>query len=702
MYDQDQQVQYYERSKQLLKQESITQQVVYDELVTILHYHEWRYYVLSEPVLSDIEYDTLFSLLQRTEVEQPHWVVSDSPTQRVASDLTEDFETVEHYSPMLSLDNASSPEDLRDFDQRIKRYLGMSVDQAIEYCVEPKYDGGTVVLVYQDDQLIRAATRGNGLQGDDITSNAKVIRSVPLRAAISKHGWSRVELRGEALMSKSQFEQLNQRKIDAGESPFANPRNASTGGLRTKDPRETADRGLEFFAFQISDLQKSSPESGYDRHSQSLDMLDAVGFKTPRDERKVVSDIEGVIAYCQEWEDKREDYPYEIDGMVIKANTIALQERAGHTTHHPRWAIAFKFKAKQATTTLLDVEYQVGKVGSITPVAKLDPVHLAGVTVSSVSLHNEDFITARDLHLGDKVLVERAGDVIPYIVKALADLRNGAETKVVFPSTCPFSKQEAELVRQEGEAAWRCVHCDCGRQTIQKIIFHVSKPAMNIDGLGKSLVERFVHLGWLSDVSDIYALDYAAIAELEGMGERSAQKIKEAIDAVRSNPIHRLLHSLSIHHLGAKAAKILAAEIDHVLDLRHWTAEQYTNIKDIGPVLAQNVQQWFADENNIALLERLEANGVNLHQTEEDRPVAVADDAPLIDKTILFTGTLEQMGRKEAQALATKAGARNISAVSSKLDILVVGAKAGSKLKKAQALGTVKIMTEAEFLELMS
>ncbi|MCB0569463.1 MAG: NAD-dependent DNA ligase LigA, partial [Phaeodactylibacter sp.] len=366
-------------------------------------------------------------------------------------------------------------------------------------------------------------------------------------------------------------------------------------------------------------------------------------------------------------------------------------------------AIAFKFKAKQATSKLLQVEYQVGKIGSITPVAKIEPVQLAGVTISSVSLHNEDFIRSKGLHIGDTVLVERAGDVIPYIVKAMDELRDGTETPIEFPKYCPINDTDepVELVRVEGEAAWRCPSCVCGAQNLQRIIFHASKDAMDIEGLGRAIVERFYELGWLRTIADVYRLDYDKVAQLEGFGEKSAANLKASVDKAKQNPIHRLLHSLSIHHLGKKASRLLAAEVQHVLELKDWTMEHFTHIKDIGPVVAENVISFFQNEHNIQLLRDMEALGVNLHQTEDDLPKAASADAPLSGRTILFTGSLQTMSRKEAQAKAEAAGAKNISAVSSNLDILVVGENAGSKLKKARELGTVEVMTEEEFLNLI-
>lgn len=710
MYTQADQKSLYERSKAYLQadhavhQQPVAQQ--HTDLSTLIIYHEWRYYIQNDPVVSDYEYDQLFKQLEKIEAEYPELVNPDSPTQRVSADLTEDFAQVEHLTPMLSLANSYNAEDLNDWDASIKRFLNIDPDAAIAYGVEPKFDGGSIALVYENDLLVRAATRGNGSIGEEITNNAKAIRSIPLRANFSKYGIHRVELRGEALIRKDIFEKLNVNRAAEGLPLFANARNTATGVLRVKDPKEVTKRNLEAFIYTLGyavDKEGNNALGQFSTHLESLELLEKLGFKVPVQERKLCTNIQEVIDFCNHWQQQREGYAYEIDGMVAKVNSRDLQERAGFTSHHPRWAIAFKFQAKQATTKLLNVEYQVGKIGSITPVAKLDPVQLAGVTVSSVSLHNEDFITSRDLRLGDTVLVERAGDVIPYIVKAMDELRDGSETPIVFPKFCPINTTETpvELLREEEEAAWRCPHCVCGAQDLQRIIFHVSKDAMDIDGMGKQIVERFFELGWVRTFADVYKLDYAQMAQLEGFGEKSATNLQAAIEKAKKNPIQRVLYSLSIHHLGKKVSKLLAAEINHVLDLKDWQIEDYTKIKDVGPVVAGNAIEFFQNERNIELLQQMEALGVNLTQTDEDRPKVAVADAPLSGKTILFTGTLSKMGRKEAQEKAEAAGAKNISAVSKNLDILVVGEDAGSKLKKAREIGTVQILTEDEFLELV-
>ncbi len=694
MYTDAQQRSFFERSKQFLLDGSGPKEL--DDLRQILEFHEWKYYVQNNPVLSDYEYDLLFKQLQSIEAAHPELITADSPTMRVSQDLTDEFSKVKHLTPMLSLDNSYNAEDLEDFAKSVRKVTG---EEDLVFSVEPKFDGGSIALVYENDFLVRAATRGDGSMGEEMTPNAKTIKSIPLKAAFSKYGIRKAELRGEAVIRKDKFDKVNKEREKNQQVVFANPRNAATGGLRMKDPNETAKRGIDVFVFQLSfagDENDTNILNTLGSHSKAISILKELGFKVPDNSFGVYKTVQEVSAHCIKWEQEREKYQYEIDGMVVKVDDFQLQEIAGSTQHHPRWAIAYKFKAKQATSTLEKVDYQVGKTGFITPVAKITPVALAGVTISSISLHNEEFIQSKDIRLNDTVLVERAGDVIPYIVKSMEELRNGKEIPIDFPSHCPSC--ESELIKAEGEAKWRCVNPSCEAQALQRMIFHVSKEAMNIDGFGKSYVERFYENGWLRNLADIYRLDYEAIAGLEGFGRRSAEKLKVNIDIAKRNPIYRLLNSLNIHHLGRKASKIIAERIDHVLDLKDWSEEDYTSIKDIGPIVAQEVMSYFSNSENIGILEEMESLGVNMLQTEDDRPIEVAEDAIFAGKTILFTGSLQQMTRKEAQQKAELAGAKNISAVSSKLNFLVVGEKAGSKLKKAEAIGTVTILTEEDFL----
>ncbi|MGB3548256.1 MAG: NAD-dependent DNA ligase LigA [Saprospiraceae bacterium] len=678
------------------------------ELRRLLRYHEWRYYVLNEPVLGDTEYDRLYKQLEALEEANPELVTADSPTQRVGSDLAQDLPTVEHLTPMLSLDNSYNAEDLAEFDRQLKRMLVVDEEEPLAYAVEPKYDGGSIALVYENDELVRAATRGNGRLGEEMTANARAIRSVPLRAAFSKWGIVRAEVRGEVIIRKDRFAELNATRAAAGEQLFANPRNTATGGLRMKDPAESAQRRLEAFVYTLGyavDADGNDKLGEFATHYAALDALARLGFMVPRDgeTRKQCADIAEAADFCLEWADRRPDYAYEIDGMVVKLDDRRLQERAGYTSHHPRWAIAYKFPARQATTTLLEVDYQVGKIGTITPVAKTEPTNLAGVTIASISLHNEDFIREKDLYLNDRILIERAGDVIPYLVKALPDLRDGTQQPIVWPEVCPVNRTATPvpLVRAEGEAAWRCPNCVCGAQTLARVIYHVSKAAMDIDGMGKRYVEQFYELGWLRSLADIYRLPYDEMARLEGFGERSAANLERSVERAKKNPLWRLLVGLVIHHLGSRAGQLIAAEIDHVQELAKWTEEDFLHIKDIGPTVAHNVSTWFAEPANLALLQELEDLGVNVRATEEDRPRAAVTEGPLVGKTILFTGTLSTLSRKEAQERAVAAGAKTVSAVSKSLDILVAGEKAGSKLKKAQAVEGCVIYTEEEFLEVV-
>lgn len=698
----------FDRSKTLLDSPNATTetdaQLQMEDLCEVIVYHEWRYYVLDQPVLSDFEYDSLFKKLEVLEKDFPALLRKDSPTQRVSNDLTEHFATVDHLTPMLSLENSYNAEDLNDFDERVKKLIDTN-DSTIEYCIEPKFDGGTIVLVYENDQLVRAATRGNGAQGDDITPNAKAIRAIPLTANFSQYGIQKVELRGEVLIRKDLFDKVNEKRSKNGEQLFANPRNAATGGLRLKDPKQVSERALDAFIYQMGFAVNDNGDdvlNQFNNHNEQIEVLANLGFKVPQldKERAVCPDITAVAAHCDRWQAQREAYPFEIDGMVVKVNNLELQERCGYTSHHPRWAIAFKFKAKQATTKLLDIDYQVGRTGAITPVARLQPVDLAGATISNVSLHNADFIQDKDIRIGDTVLVERAGDVIPYIVKSMDELRDGTEQVVNYPTHCPVCQYELE--RPEGEAVWRCHNTTgCEAQIVGRMIHFVSKNAMNIDGFGEAYIERFYKEEMLHNLADIYRLDYKRIAFFEGFGERSAEKLKLAIEASKTNPAYRLLYALGIRHIGKTNSQILVAEVEKLQDLANWSVEQLCELKDIGPIVAQQVVDVFSLPSTVELLDQLEALGVNTARLESEKKQEVAADAPLIGKTVVFTGTLTQMKRNDAKKMVAEAGGKAVGSVSSKLSYLVAGEKAGSKLKKAQELG-ITVLTEQEFLDLIN
>jgi DNA ligase (NAD+) len=707
LYSTAQQKQLFESSKQLLQegisdvQSHVSEQTL--KLKEVIVYHEWRYYVLDQPVLSDYEYDCLFQMLKDIEAAYPALISSDSPTQRVSADLTEDFPTVEHLTPTLSLENSYNRDDLFDFDKRIKKNLGLADNIELEYCVEPKFDGGTIVLLYENDRLVRGATRGNGVMGDEITANIKAISSIPLTAAFSKYGISKVELRGEAIIRKDLFQKVNSQRAKTGEQLFANPRNAATGGLRVKDPKQVKERALDAFVYQVgfaADEMGNSVLGNFETHNDLIRMLEVLGFKVPKlsAEMEVCFNIGLVSDFCDRWQNARDTYGFEIDGMVVKLNNLGLQDKLGYTSHHPRWAIAYKFAAKQATTKLINIEFQVGRTGAVTPVAKLEPVELAGVTISSVSLHNEDLIKEKDIRIGDTVLVERAGDVIPYIVKSMAELRDGSEKVIDFPKQCPVCSSELE--RPESEAVWRCVSPVCEAQLLERLKHFVSKDAMNIDGFGPAYIDKFYQEGMLKNIADIYRLDFERIEKFEGFGKKSVDKLKQAIESSKSNPLYRLIYALGIRYVGETNSKIFAAAVEEILDLKNWSLEQLMGLREIGPKVAQAVFDTFELPDTENLIKELKTLGVNTLRLDSELPKATGAGI-LGGKTFLFTGSLSKMSRDEAEALVEANGGKNLSAVSKNLNYLVAGEKAGSKLEKAQKLG-IPILSEEAFLDLLS
>jgi len=662
----------------------------------VLRFHEYRYYILNDPLISDFEYDQLFKTLEKLEKENPSLIAIDSPTQRVAKGLTKDFPTVQHLVPMLSLDNSYDSEDLVDFDRRARELTGID---KIEYCVEPKFDGASISLIYEDDLLVRGATRGDGAQGDDITINIKQIRSIPLSAKFSRCNIQQIEIRGEVLINKNNFKKYNEQLMEQGIAPLANPRNAASGTLRIKDPTEVKKRNLEAFVYNMSDYTllpgKQLPKK-LRTHSGSLEMLWELGFRSPQKEKKVLKGIDAVILYCNEFELQRDELPYEIDGMVIKVNDIDLQDKMGMTTHHPRWAIAYKFKARQATSKLLNVEFQVGRTGSITPVAKIKPVPIGGVTVGSISLFNEDVIRDKDLMIGDSVLVERAGDVIPYIVKSLADVRTGDEKKIHFPKNCPVCN--SKLFKEEGESAWRCINIECPAQVVERIIHFVSKDAMDIRGFGEANVKKFYELGLLKDIPGIYKLDFDKIATLEGFGKKSIENLQSAISNSKTQPLHRLIYALGIRYIGETTAKTLAQHVSNLLDLKNYSVEDLQNMEDVGPKVGGSIYQFFQNKDNIAMLHQLEQLGIQFKNPKKDH----ATGGHLEGLTFLFTGTMPALKRTDAEEMVEQNGGKILGGVSSKLNYLVVGEDAGSKLEKAKKINTIKIISEAEFLKMLS
>jgi DNA ligase (NAD+) len=697
----------FEKTQNLLKVKEVNEypeaEKEYALLQELIHYHEWRYYVLNQPTISDFEYDQLFQRLKNIESKFPFIILPTSPTQRISNDLTEDFPTVEHLTPTLSLENSYNATDLSEFDKRIRKNAQINADSPLQYCVEPKFDGGTIVLVYENDLLSRGATRGNGIVGDEITANIKAISSIPLHAAFSLFGIHKVELRGEALIQKSNFLKVNDKRKEEGEALFANPRNAATGGLRVKDPKQVRERNLDAFIYQVgfaTDKDGNNILSKFASHNELIRMLETLGFKVPQmhTEMTVCSSIEEVALFCNNWQEKREQYGYEIDGMVVKLDNLAMQNQLGYTSHHPRWAIAYKFQAKQSSSKLLQVEFQVGRTGAITPVAKVEPVELAGVTISSISLHNEDMIREKDIRLGDIVLIERAGDVIPYIVKSMNDLRTGEEKVIDFPSHCPVC--QSDLERPQGEVVWRCVNSFCEAQLLEKIKHFVSKDAMNIDGFGAAYVDRFYQEGILKGIADIYQLDYERISTLEGFGKKSVENLKNSIENSKSNPLYRLIYALGIRFVGETNSKILAQSVSDIFEFDEKSVDDLTLLKEIGPKVAQAVFDTFSKTEVKLLIRQLASLGVNTKRLDSELPKSDTD-SPLAGKTFLFTGTLTQMTRDEAEAKVENAGGKIASSVSKNLHYLVVGEKAGSKLQKATTLG-IAILTEQEFLVLLS
>lgn len=692
MYTKQDEQSLYEKAKSLLVPTDNAD--VIRDLREIINYADWKYYVQDEPVLADVEYDTLFKHLKTLEEKYPEQVTSDSPTQRVAAGLSEKFPNVRHLVPMLSLDNTYNADDLNDWDKRCKDFAGTD---DIEYCVEPKYDGASISLIYEDGKLVRAATRGDGVMGEDVTVNAKMIRSLPLSAAFDKQGISQVEIRGEVVIHKKTFAAFNEQRAAEGLSPLANPRNAASGTLRMLDPKEVSKRKLTAILYHISDYTLTDEKPAQlNAHYSSLDWLYSLGFPTPVKQMQVFANIGDVIKFCEAFEDKRDELPYEVDGLVIKVNNFDLQDKMGMTSHHPRWAVAYKFKARQATSKLLRVEFQVGRTGSITPVAKIEPTPIGGVTVSSVSLFNEDVVKEKDLHIGDSILVERAGDVIPYIVKPLAELRDGTEQEIIFPKTCPIC--EGELDKPEGEAVWRCININCAAQVVERIIHFASKDAMDIHNLGESNIRKFYELGLLEDIPGIYNMDWDKVLALEGFKEKSVNNLKEAVEKSKTQSLNRVIFGMGIRYVGETTAKTLANAVNHLKDLYDFNEEQLIALEDVGPKVASSVAHFFNIPENRQILDQLEAAGVNLVNTHSGHKQA---GGVLEGKTFLFTGSLSKFKRSDAEAMVEERGGKKLSGVSSKLNYLVVGADAGSKLEKAKKLGTVTILTEDEFLDMI-
>ncbi|RIW33962.1 NAD-dependent DNA ligase LigA [Bacillus salacetis] len=652
------------------------------DLHNLLNQYSYEYHVLDKPSVPDAEYDRLLNELIDIENEFPELKTPDSPTQRVGGSILEAFQKVEHRTPMLSLGNAFNEDDLRDFDRKISQAAG----EDYSYVCELKIDGLAVSLRYEDGLFSQGATRGDGTIGEDITANLKTIKSIPLRIPEPLT----MEVRGEAFMPKKSFEALNSAKEEREEEPFANPRNAAAGSLRQLDPRIAASRNLDIFLYSIAD----TGGTGVISHSEGLDLLDRLGFKTNK-ERKRCKDIEEVIQYVEGWVERRPDLPYDIDGIVIKVDSLELQEELGTTAKSPRWAVAYKFPAEEVVTLLKDIELSVGRTGVVTPTAILEPVRVAGTTVQRASLHNEDLIREKDIKIGDYVVVKKAGDIIPEVVNVLEDRRTGDEQDFRMPEDCP--ECGSELVRLEEEVALRCINPKCPAQIREGLIHFVSRNAMNIDGLGEKVISQLFKEGLIVDVADIYRLEKEQLLQLERMGEKSVDNLLKAIEASKSNSLERLLFGLGIRHVGAKAAKTLSQEFGNIDHLRDASKEALTAINEIGDKMADAVVAYFEKEEVAELIEELKSAGVNT-EYKGPRPVKAEDiDSYFAGKTIVLTGKLEKLGRNEAKQKIEELGGKVTGSVSKKTDLLIAGEDAGSKLAKAEEL-EIEVWDEEKLL----
>lgn len=623
------------------------------ELHNLLNKYNYEYHVLDNPSVPDAEYDALLKELVDLEQTFPELKTSDSPSQRVGGEILDMFSKVQHETPMLSLGNAFNEADLRDFDRKVRQAIGDN----FSYVCELKIDGLAVSLRYVDGLFELGATRGDGTTGEDITANLKTIRSIPLRLNQPVS----IEVRGEAFMPKKSFEALNKAKDENGEEPFANPRNAAAGSLRQLDPRIAASRNLDIFLYAIGD----PGETGVRSHSQGLDLLDELGFKTNK-ERQRCATIEDVLQYVEGWQDKRPHLPYEIDGIVIKVDSLEQQDELGTTAKSPRWAIAYKFPAEEVVTKLLDIELSIGRTGVLTPTALLAPVKVAGTTVKRASLHNEDLIREKDIKIGDSVVVKKAGDIIPEVVNVLVERRTGEEQDFIMPTECP--ECGSELVRIEGEVALRCINPKCPAQIREGLIHFVSRNAMNIDGLGERVVSQLFSEKLIEDVADLYKLTYEQLINLERMGEKSVTNLLNAIAASKSNSLERLLFGLGIRHVGAKAAKTIAMEFSNMDALANASVEDLKAINEIGDKMADSIVAFFEQEEAAELIEELKASGVNMEYTGA-RPVALEDsDSVFAGKTIVLTGKLEQLSRNEAKEKIELLGGKITGSVSKKTD----------------------------------
>lgn len=652
-----------------------------------IRHNEYLYYVLDAPEITDAEYDRMMVRLRELEARYPDSIPADSPTQRVGGRASSQFTEVRHLEPLLSLGNVFSAEELRAFDERVRS--GLPAGSKVEYVMEPKIDGLACSLIYENGKLVRAATRGDGVVGENVTANVRTIRSIPLTLKVPE-GEAVPELldvRGEVYMPRQAFMRLNEQRAERGESEFANPRNAAAGSLRQLDPQVTASRSLSFFAYYLVG------EGAQPKHSESLALLARYGFKVSEN-YKVVENIDEAIKYIGDFNELRQGLSYDTDGAVIKVNDVYQQRILGATGKDPRWATAYKYPPEQAETTLEDIDWRVGRTGVLTPTAVLTPVKLSGSVISRATLHNEDFIRAKDIRIGDRVVINKAGEIIPEVLRVVAEKRTGDEKEVEIPSVCPECGWRVE--RQGEEAAIRCTNPHCPALGREGLIHFVSRDAMNIDGCGPSVINALLDAGLVRDAADLYSLRKDDLLKLERMGEKSADNLLAALAESKKNELDKLLFALGIRHVGAKVARILATEFGSMEKLQQAQPEELAQIRDIGDKIAESAVTWLNVPANIDLVERLAAAGLTMTFT----PPASQEDNPFFGKTLVFTGTMPMLGRAEAKTMAQDVGAKVSGSVSKKTDYVIAGAEAGSKLEKAQQLG-VTVIDEAEFLRLL-
>ncbi|GGB49935.1 NAD-dependent DNA ligase LigA [Virgibacillus dakarensis] len=653
-----------------------------DALKELLNQYGYEYYVLDKPSVPDSEYDEKLQELRKLEEAYPELITADSPTQRIGAEPLAAFQKVQHNVPMLSLGNAFNAGDLRDFDRRVRE----GTDQPVTYVCELKIDGLAISLLYEDGKFTRGATRGDGTTGEDITSNLRTIRSIPLTIKDTET----IEVRGEAYMPHKSFLALNKKREENGEEPFANPRNAAAGSLRQLDPKIAAERNLDIFLYGVGEWEAGAIES----HSERLEYLQQLGFKTNPEWRRCQT-IEAVIEYVEYWTAERPNLHYEIDGIVVKVDNLDQQEELGYTAKSPRWAIAYKFPAEEVITTLQDIELSVGRTGVITPTAVLDAVKVAGTTVKRASLHNEDLIRAKDIRIGDKVVIKKAGDIIPEVVRIVEEKRTGNEQEFHMPTECPACG--SELVRLEGEVALRCINPNCPAQLKEGLIHFVSRNAMNIDGLGEKVIIQLFQEKLIHTIADIYRLKRDELLNLERMGEKSVDNLLQAIEASKTNSLERLLFGLGIRFVGAKAAKTLAEQFETMEKLQHATLDDLIAVDEIGEKMADSIVQYFSEEEVMDLLKELSGLGVNMEYKGIKRSEQTADTI-FSGKTIVLTGKMEHYTRPEAKEIIENMGGTVTGSVSKKTDIVIAGEDAGSKYEKAQKLG-VTIWDEQQLKE---